>query len=114
AVALDVLIFRSSSHFLPGGWLRIGTNESGAADLSLNAELGLGPYHAAPTARMDSLSVSSKIGRLKCVLVHPPGPELSAVTPTNRADYLYDDIIALEIAQREHRRFVSVLQRFAE
>jgi arginine deiminase len=60
------------------------------------------------------LHVTSEIGRLETVLVHTPGPELKAVTPTNRADYLYDDIIALEIAQREHRRFVSVLQRFAE
>jgi arginine deiminase len=63
---------------------------------------------------MGSLHVTSEIGRLESVLVHTPGPELKAVTPTNRADYLYDDIIALEIAQREHRRFVSVLQRFAE
>jgi len=60
------------------------------------------------------LHVTSEIGRLETVLLHTPGPELKAVTPTNRADYLYDDIIAVEIAQREHRRFVSVLQRFAE
>jgi arginine deiminase len=58
--------------------------------------------------------VTSEIGSLESVLVHTPGPELNAVTPANRADYLYDDIIALEIAQREHRRFVSVLQRFAQ
>jgi arginine deiminase len=36
------------------------------------------------------------------------------VTPANRADYLYDDIIDVEIAQREHRRFVAILERFAE
>ena len=35
------------------------------------------------------------------------------MTPGNREDYLYDDIIDLEIAQREHRQFVSVLRRFA-
>jgi arginine deiminase len=46
-------------------------------------------------------------------LVHTPGAELGAVTPGNREDYLYDDIIDLEIAQREHRQFVSVLRRFA-
>ena len=49
----------------------------------------------------------------RSVLVHTPGPELEAVTPGNREDYLYDDIIDLEIAQREHRQFVSVLRRFA-
>jgi arginine deiminase len=56
--------------------------------------------------------VSSEIGRLRGVVVHSPGPELLAVTPTNRADYLYDDIIEAESAQREHRRFVAILERF--
>src|SRR5438132_694392 len=56
--------------------------------------------------------VSSEIGRLRSVLVHSPGPELLAVTPGNRADYLYDDIIEAEFAQREHRRFLAILERF--
>src|SRR5687768_5871140 len=60
-----------------------------------------------------SLQITSEIGPLQSVLVHTPGRELEAVTPGNRADYLYDDIIDLEIAQREHRQFVSVLRRFA-
>src|SRR5919204_6570252 len=58
--------------------------------------------------------VSSEIGPLEAVLVHTPGAELRAVTPGNREDYLYDDIIDLEVAQREHRQFVSVLRRFAQ
>lgn len=56
--------------------------------------------------------VSSEIGRLRAVLVHSPGPELLAVTPSNRADYLYDDIIDGESAAREHRRFIAILERF--
>ena len=56
--------------------------------------------------------ISSEIGRLRSVLVHSPGPELLAVTPSNRADYLYDDIIEAESAQREHRRFIAILERF--
>src|SRR5688572_20899687 len=59
------------------------------------------------------VEVTSEIGQLETVLVHTPGPELEAVTPGNREDFLYDDIIDLEIAQREHRQFVSVLKRFA-
>ena len=59
------------------------------------------------------LSVSSEVGRLRKVLVHSPGPELLAVTPSNRAEYLYDDIIDLEKAREEHRRFVAILRRFA-
>ena len=61
-----------------------------------------------------SVEVTSEIGPLQTVLVHTPGPELEAVTPGNREDFLYDDIIDLEIAQREHRQFVSVLKRFAK
>ncbi|MFZ5623738.1 MAG: arginine deiminase family protein, partial [Gemmatimonadota bacterium] len=63
---------------------------------------------------MSAVQVTSEIGRLKRVLVHTPGPELLAVTPGTREAFLYDDIIDLDIAQREHRRFVSVLQHFAE
>src|SRR4029079_11040501 len=59
------------------------------------------------------VSVSSEIGRLREVIVHPPGAELLAVTPATRADYLYDDIIDLPRAVSEHARFVAVLERFA-
>lgn len=60
-----------------------------------------------------SVHVTSEIGHLRSVLVHAPGPELLAVTPSTREDYLYDDIIDLELARREHDRFVAVLERFA-
>ncbi len=56
--------------------------------------------------------VSSEIGRLRSVLVHLPGQELLAVTPDTREDFLYDDIIDLENAQKEHRRLVAILERF--
>jgi arginine deiminase len=58
--------------------------------------------------------VSSEIGRLRSVLVHTPGRELLAVTPDTREDYLYDDIIDVDTARREHRRFVAILERFTE
>lgn len=61
-----------------------------------------------------ALSVTSEIGPLQAVLVHTPGRELEAVTPGNRDDYLYDDIIDGETAQRQHRQFCAVLARFAE
>lgn len=59
-----------------------------------------------------SVHVTSEVGRLREVLVHAPGSELLAITPATRADYLYDDIIDLDTAQREHRRFVAILERF--
>ena len=61
-----------------------------------------------------SLHVTSEIGPLESVLVHTPGLELEAVTPGTREAYLYDDIIEVETAQREHRQFVAVLERFAK
>ncbi len=63
---------------------------------------------------MPRVHVTSEIGALRTVLVHTPGRELLAVTPANREAYLYDDVIDLDLAAREHRRFVAVLQRFAQ
>jgi arginine deiminase len=58
--------------------------------------------------------VTSEIGALRSVLMHTPGEELLAVTPGTRADYLYDDVLDLEQARREHRQLVAVLRLFAE
>ena len=60
-----------------------------------------------------AVSVTSEIGTLRSVIVHSPGGELDAVTPGNRDEYLYDDIVDSEQARREHHRFVAVLERFA-
>lgn len=60
------------------------------------------------------IRVTSEIGRLETVICHTPGPELLAVTPATREDFLYDDIIGLEQARREHQGFKSILSRFAE
>lgn len=61
-----------------------------------------------------TVRVASEIGRLRQVLVHTPGQELLAVTPTNRTEYLYDDIIDLGGARSEHRQFVEILRRFSQ
>ncbi|MGH7483724.1 MAG: arginine deiminase family protein [Longimicrobiales bacterium] len=58
--------------------------------------------------------VTSEIGPLRSVICHTPGAELLAVTPSTREDFLYDDIIDLEQARREHHRFKAILSRFAE
>ena len=58
--------------------------------------------------------VTSEIGRLRSVICHTPGAELLAVTPMTKEDFLYDDIIDLDEASREHRRFKALLARFAE
>ena len=60
------------------------------------------------------VGVGSEIGALRTVLCHTPGPELLAVTPSTREDFLYDDIIDLDLARREHQRFKAILSRFAQ
>lgn len=60
-----------------------------------------------------AVRVASEIGRLRSVICHTPGPELGVVTPSNRADYLFDDLLDLELARHEHSRFLAILGRFA-
>jgi arginine deiminase len=58
--------------------------------------------------------VASEIGPMRSVICHTPGPELLAVTPSTKEDFLYDDIIDLDAATREHQRFKAILTRFSE
>jgi len=63
---------------------------------------------------VSGVRVTSEVGRLRAVVCHAPGLELATVTPANRADFLFDDILDLELARREHAVFMSVLSRFTE
>jgi arginine deiminase len=54
-------------------------------------------------------SVTSEIGRLRTVLLHRPGVELSRLTPDNKESLLFDDILWLERAQEEHDRLAALL-----
>jgi arginine deiminase len=58
--------------------------------------------------------VTSEIGALRSVICHTPGVELVAVTPSTKEDFLYDDIIDLDSAVSEHKRFKALLSRFSE
>jgi arginine deiminase len=62
---------------------------------------------------MSRVHVTSEVGPLRSVLIHSPGRELQAVTPDTRIQYLYDDIIDVAFARREHARLRQVLQRFS-
>ena len=52
----------------------------------------------------------SEIGKLNKVLLHRPGLELEALTPTTMERLLFDDIPLLKIAQEEHDIFVRILE----
>jgi arginine deiminase len=57
-----------------------------------------------------SYGVSSEIGKLRTVIVHRPGIEISRLTPQNKESLLFDDILWVERAQEEHDRFVEILR----
>ncbi len=56
-----------------------------------------------------SLGVWSEVGRLQKVLVHRPGKELNRLTPSNRDELLFDDILWLEKAREDHDTFAAIL-----
>lgn len=52
----------------------------------------------------------SEIGKLNKVLLHRPGEELEALTPSTIERLLFDDIPYLKIAQEEHDAFAQILR----
>jgi arginine deiminase len=54
--------------------------------------------------------VASEVGRLRTVLLHRPGAELSRLTPRNSADLLFDGLPWVARAQEEHDRFAEALR----
>ncbi len=61
-----------------------------------------------------SIRVASEVGALERVICHRPGPELSAVTPRNRRDYLFTDLLDLQESRAEHEVFERVLKKFCK
>ncbi|HEY5541016.1 MAG TPA: arginine deiminase [Coriobacteriia bacterium] len=59
---------------------------------------------------MVEYGVHSEVGRLHKVLVHRPGRSLERLTPANRHEFLFDDLVAVDRAQREHDEFTTVLR----
>ncbi|MEU2020803.1 arginine deiminase [Streptomyces sp. NPDC016469] len=55
------------------------------------------------------LGVHSEVGRLRKVLVCAPGLAHHRLTPTNADDLLFDDVMWVENAQRDHAGFVDAL-----
>ncbi|MHB8874805.1 MAG: arginine deiminase [Myxococcaceae bacterium] len=69
---------------------------------------------AAPPSGRIALKVESEIGRLRRVLVHPPGAEIDTMSPTLMHDHLFDDILYGKRAREEHGRFSRVLAAVAD
>jgi arginine deiminase len=56
------------------------------------------------------VGASSEVGRLRSVLLHRPGAELSRLTPRNNADLLFDGVPWVGRAQEEHDAFAQALR----
>ena len=52
----------------------------------------------------------SEVGKLRKVIVHRPDLSLRRLTPTNHDELLFDDVLWVERAQKEHDDFVQVLK----
>jgi len=55
---------------------------------------------------MATLGVHSEVGTLRTVLVCRPGTAHQRLTPGNRADLLFDDVLWVQEAQKDHYDFV--------
>jgi arginine deiminase len=64
--------------------------------------------------RETQISIDSEIGKLNAVMVHRPGREIENMTPASAAEVLYDDILNLQLAVKEHDQLTGVLSRVAE
>jgi arginine deiminase len=65
------------------------------------------PERSIPQAR--AWGVHSEIGKLRSVIVHRPGLELSRLTPENREALLFDDVLWAARARSEHDAFADAL-----
>lgn len=63
---------------------------------------------------MDNIHVCSEINPLKKVVIHTPGQELEQMFPETAAELLYDDILNVEAAQKQHDQLSGVLAKVSE
>ncbi|MDF2155992.1 arginine deiminase [Vibrio sp. CAU 1672] len=59
---------------------------------------------------MSKLYVGSEVGQLKRVLLHRPERALTHLTPSNCHELLFDDVLAVEAAGKEHDAFANTLR----
>ncbi|HKC55266.1 MAG TPA: arginine deiminase family protein, partial [Vicinamibacterales bacterium] len=74
---------------------------------------GVAPAAEQPTSReraMASPGVYSEVGTLRTVMVCRPGLAHQRLTPGNRAELLFDDVLWVHEAQKDHYDFVLKMQ----
>ena len=58
---------------------------------------------------MPSFGVHSEVGHLRRVMLHRPDLELRRLTPSNKDDLLFDDVLWVRRARQEHDAFADAL-----
>ena len=51
---------------------------------------------------MSDFGVHSEVGKLRKVMVHRPDLSLRRLTPSNHDDLLFDDVLWVQNARRDH------------
>lgn len=69
------------------------------------------PAPAEP-ALAPQLRIVSEVAPLRQVVVHTPGEEMSLVSPENKHELLFDDILFVEQAREEHETMCRVFRAF--
>jgi len=58
------------------------------------------------------IEVNSEIGKLKAVMLQPPGREITRLTPSNMKSLLWDNIPWPGRALKEHQAYVDILEKY--
>ena len=66
--------------------------------------------HEGHRAQPGTLHVDSEVGRLRRAIVHRPDFELKRLTPSNKDELLFDDVLWVERAKEEHDGFTKTLR----
>ena len=64
----------------------------------------------AAAATAVALGVHSEVGRLRRVVLHRPDLELRRLTPSNKDELLFDDVLWVKRARQEHDAFADALR----
>lgn len=61
---------------------------------------------------MSSVFCKSEVDKLQKVIIHYPDDGIEVVTPSNALEFLYDDIVHLQVMREEHQTLIDILSAF--
>lgn len=61
---------------------------------------------------MSTIFCKSEVDKLNKVIIHYPDDGIEVVTPSNALEFLYDDIVHLQVMREEHQILIDILSAF--